>query len=208
MGRGDLVDLDDAGSDPVIAAQIARFAGLSRRWEWRHYSYDRPDLTLDVAPPAGMELREVAAVIASVGHVPVAPGTDRVPPRHRVRRPVGGGTLPAWRARCVPRDGGPPGCRGGGEGLPLPPGGRVPRQPADPRASRVRCACHHDPLHTPGRDRPTVERRPAARARSTEVRPAAGRQRDRWFAERPARRLQPMGPTRWAVPREEARPTR
>jgi hypothetical protein len=73
MGRGDLVDLDDAGSDPVIAAQVARFAGLSRRWEWRHYSYDRPDLTLDVAPPAGMELREVAAVIASVGHVPVAP---------------------------------------------------------------------------------------------------------------------------------------
>jgi hypothetical protein len=74
MGRGDLVDLDDAGSDPVIAAQIARFAGLSRRWEWKHYSYDRPDLTLDVAPPAGMELREVAAVIASVGHVPVAAG--------------------------------------------------------------------------------------------------------------------------------------
>jgi hypothetical protein len=24
MGRGDLVDLDDAGSDPVTAAQIAR----------------------------------------------------------------------------------------------------------------------------------------------------------------------------------------
>jgi GNAT superfamily N-acetyltransferase len=78
-------DLDDAGADTVIAAQIARFAGLSRRWEWKHYSYDRPpdlpdrllaagftpepteallaaeiaDLTLDVAPPPDMELWEV-----------------------------------------------------------------------------------------------------------------------------------------------------
>ncbi len=78
-------DLDEGSADPVIAAQIARFAELSRPWEWKHYSYDRPadladrlsasgfsrqpdeallvaeiaDLTLDVPPPVGIELREV-----------------------------------------------------------------------------------------------------------------------------------------------------
>ncbi|MDP9841424.1 GNAT family N-acetyltransferase [Streptosporangium lutulentum] len=78
-------DLDPADADAVIAAQIDRFAGLSRPWEWKHYSYDRPsdlpdrllaagftpqpteallvaeiaDLTLDVPPPPGVELLDV-----------------------------------------------------------------------------------------------------------------------------------------------------
>jgi GNAT superfamily N-acetyltransferase len=78
-------DLDEGSADAVIAAQIARFAELARPWEWKHYSYDQPpdlagrliasgftrqpdeallvaqiaDLTLDVPPPAGVELREV-----------------------------------------------------------------------------------------------------------------------------------------------------
>jgi ribosomal protein S18 acetylase RimI-like enzyme len=78
-------DLDQASADAVIAAQIGRFAELARPWEWKHYSYDRPadlpdrllaagftpqpaeallvaeiaDLTLDVAPPPGVELRAV-----------------------------------------------------------------------------------------------------------------------------------------------------
>jgi ribosomal protein S18 acetylase RimI-like enzyme len=78
-------DLDEGSADTVIAAQIARFAELARPWEWKHYSYDQPpdladrliasglsrqpdeallvaeiaDLTLDVSPPAGVELREV-----------------------------------------------------------------------------------------------------------------------------------------------------
>ncbi len=78
-------DLDEGSADAVIAAQIARFAELSRPWEWKHYSYDQPpdladrliasgfsrqpdeallvaeiaDLVLDVPPPAGLELREV-----------------------------------------------------------------------------------------------------------------------------------------------------
>ena len=78
-------DLDEASADAVIAAQTARFAELSRPWEWKHYSYDQPpdladrliasgftrqpdeallvaeiaDLTLDMSPPAGVELREV-----------------------------------------------------------------------------------------------------------------------------------------------------
>jgi GNAT superfamily N-acetyltransferase len=77
--------LDDADADAIIAAQVSRFAELSRPWEWKHYSHDRPpdlperllaagftreptetllvaeiaDLTLDVPPPAGVELRAV-----------------------------------------------------------------------------------------------------------------------------------------------------
>jgi len=76
-------DLDPAGADAVIAAQITRFAKLSRPWEWKHYSHDRPrdlparllaagfrrqpaeallvaeiaELALDVPPPPGVELR-------------------------------------------------------------------------------------------------------------------------------------------------------
>ena len=75
-------DLDPASADAVIAAQIERFAGTGRPWEWKHYSYDRPadlpdrllaagftpepaetllvaeiaDLPLDVPPPPGVEL--------------------------------------------------------------------------------------------------------------------------------------------------------
>lgn len=78
-------DLDDAGADAVIAAQISRFAELSCRWEWKHYSHDQPadlperllaagftpepaetllvaeiaSLALDVSPPPGVELRSV-----------------------------------------------------------------------------------------------------------------------------------------------------
>lgn len=78
-------DLDHVSADAVIAAQISRFADLSRPWEWKHYSYDQPpdlpqrllaagltrdpteallvaeiaDLAVDVPPPPGVELRVV-----------------------------------------------------------------------------------------------------------------------------------------------------
>jgi GNAT superfamily N-acetyltransferase len=78
-------DLDDAGADAAIAAQVSRFAELARPWEWKHYSYDQPpdlperllaagftrepaeallvaeiaELALDVPPPPGVELRPV-----------------------------------------------------------------------------------------------------------------------------------------------------
>lgn len=78
-------DLDQSSADAVVSAQIRRFAGLARPWEWKHYSYDRPpdlpdrllaagftrqpteallvaeiaDLELDVPPPPGVELRAV-----------------------------------------------------------------------------------------------------------------------------------------------------
>jgi GNAT superfamily N-acetyltransferase len=77
--------LDQVSADAVIAAQISRFAELSRPWEWKHYSYDQPpdlsdrllaagfrrqpaeallvaeiaDMPLDVPPPPGVELRAV-----------------------------------------------------------------------------------------------------------------------------------------------------
>ncbi len=77
--------LDAASADRVIHAQISRFADVPRPWEWKHYSYDQPadlpgrllaagfhaeppevllaaevaDLSLDVSPPAGVELRPV-----------------------------------------------------------------------------------------------------------------------------------------------------
>jgi len=78
-------ELDQVSADVVIAAQISRFAQLSRPWEWKHYSYDRPgdlpkrllaagfspapveallvaeiaDLDGDVSPPAGVRLLPV-----------------------------------------------------------------------------------------------------------------------------------------------------
>ena len=78
-------DLDQRSADAVVSAQIRRFAELARPWEWKHYSYDQPpdladrllaagftrepteallvaeiaDLTLDLPPPAGVELRAV-----------------------------------------------------------------------------------------------------------------------------------------------------
>ncbi len=78
-------DLDEANANSVIAAQISRFAELSRPWEWKHYSYDQPrdlpyrliaagftpqpveavlvaeiaELPLDAPPPPGVELLAV-----------------------------------------------------------------------------------------------------------------------------------------------------
>jgi len=78
-------DLDAACADTVVADQIERLAAEGE-WEWKHYSYDRPAdlprrlaaagfvaeeqeallvaeiaaLDLDVAPPAGIEVRTAA----------------------------------------------------------------------------------------------------------------------------------------------------
>lgn len=77
-------DLTPANANETIQAQIHRFA--DRSWEWKHYSYDQPpdlperllaagftrgpaetlliaeiiDLDLDVRPPEGVRLRQVA----------------------------------------------------------------------------------------------------------------------------------------------------
>ncbi len=78
-------DLDEATVDAAVAAQGSRFRGLSGRWEWKLYGYDRPvdlprrlvaagltpgpvealmvaevaDLALDATPPPGVELLPV-----------------------------------------------------------------------------------------------------------------------------------------------------
>jgi len=75
-------DLTADDADATIHAQIQRFGGLARDWEWKYYSYDQPadlprrlisaglipdepeallvaeiaDLVLDTPPPAGVEL--------------------------------------------------------------------------------------------------------------------------------------------------------
>ena len=74
--------LTEADADAVIDAQIRRFAGLGRPWEWKYYSYDQPaglperlraagfrpdpaetllvadldEVNLEASPPAGVEL--------------------------------------------------------------------------------------------------------------------------------------------------------
>lgn len=86
-------------ADEVIAAQISRFGELPGPWEWKHYSHDRPadlperltaagfaaepaetllvapiaDLSLEVSPPRGVELRPVVddndiAALVAVGN--------------------------------------------------------------------------------------------------------------------------------------------
>jgi ribosomal protein S18 acetylase RimI-like enzyme len=78
-------DLDEATADAAIAAEVSRFAREGRKWEWKHYSYDRPpdlaerllaagftseppetllvaeiaELSLEPLPPPGVELRPV-----------------------------------------------------------------------------------------------------------------------------------------------------
>ncbi|MBG0738431.1 GNAT family N-acetyltransferase [Paeniglutamicibacter antarcticus] len=75
-------DLAEATADAAIAAEVDRFAGAGRHWEWKHYSYDQPadlprrllaagltaepaetllvaemsDLELNLRLPAGVEL--------------------------------------------------------------------------------------------------------------------------------------------------------
>jgi len=75
-------DLSSVAADSVIDAEVSRFAGLGRPWEWKYYSYDQPadlparlhaagfvpeppetllvapiaDLNLDASAPDGVEL--------------------------------------------------------------------------------------------------------------------------------------------------------
>jgi GNAT superfamily N-acetyltransferase len=92
-------ELGAEDADETIAAQIRRFGELSGPWEWKHYSDDRPadlaerltaagftaepaetllvapidELSLDVSPPPGIELRPVVddddiAALVAVGN--------------------------------------------------------------------------------------------------------------------------------------------
>jgi GNAT superfamily N-acetyltransferase len=132
-------DLDETNADEVIAAQLRRFGELGRDWEWKHYSYDTPDdlperlraagfvpepsetllvaaiadLSLDVEPPTGIELRpvvdasDVAALVAV--HDAVFGGDHTATGRRLLnameRRPDSVSAVIAW-AGDVPVSGG------------------------------------------------------------------------------------------------------
>ena len=73
--------LDEVSGDAVIAAQIARFSELSRPWEWKHYSYDRPRDLPERLVAAGLtrqpaEALLVAEIAALTLHVPPPPGVE------------------------------------------------------------------------------------------------------------------------------------
>jgi ribosomal protein S18 acetylase RimI-like enzyme len=77
-------DLDQVSAGRVIAAQIGRFAGLSRPWEWKHYSYDQPPDLPDRLLAAGFtpqpaEALLVAEVAGLALDVPPPPGVDLLP---------------------------------------------------------------------------------------------------------------------------------
>ncbi|MDQ6636445.1 MAG: GNAT family N-acetyltransferase [Candidatus Dormibacteraeota bacterium] len=70
-------DLDDANADSVIAAEISRFADLSRAWEWKHYSYDQPRDLPDRLIAAGFRPQPVEALlVAEMAELPL----DAPPP--------------------------------------------------------------------------------------------------------------------------------
>ncbi len=83
-------DLDAAGADAAIAAQIGRFAQASRLacaarpWEWKHYSYDRPAdlpgrLLAAGLTPEPAEALMVAEIPELALDVPPPPGVELVP---------------------------------------------------------------------------------------------------------------------------------
>ncbi len=74
-------DLDRVSVDAVIAAQISRFAELSRQWEWKYYSYDQPPDLPDRLIAAGFRPEPVetllVAEIADLSlHLHPLPGVD------------------------------------------------------------------------------------------------------------------------------------
>ena len=87
-------DLDDAGADAVIAAQVARFAELGRPWEWKHYSYDQPaDLPARLLAAGFTREPAEALLVAEIARA----GARRAAPRGRA---AAGGRGRAGRRRA------------------------------------------------------------------------------------------------------------
>ncbi|MGO9899788.1 MAG: hypothetical protein ACLP0J_08865 [Solirubrobacteraceae bacterium] len=76
-------DLDEASADGVIASQIERFAELSRAWEWKHYSCDRPADLPDRLRAAGFTPEPREALL--VGETDALPTAVRWPTASRNR---------------------------------------------------------------------------------------------------------------------------
>lgn len=63
-------DLDESNADAAISATVEHFRPLSRKFEWKHYAYDRPPDLTDRLRAAGFEPDdEEALVIGEVGVV-------------------------------------------------------------------------------------------------------------------------------------------
>ncbi len=64
-------DLDAANADEVIAAQVAYFRDRGRRFEWKHYSHDRPRDLADRLRAAGLRPEPAEALmVAETASIP------------------------------------------------------------------------------------------------------------------------------------------
>ena len=67
----DWSDLDESTADAAIAEQVAYFADLGRRFEWKYYAHDRPADLPDRLRAAGLESeQEEALMVAEVAAIP------------------------------------------------------------------------------------------------------------------------------------------
>lgn len=77
-------DLDENSAPAAIAAQIARFAAMRGRWEWKHYSYDRPADLPERLSAAGFVPEPVEALLiadtAALAPDPTPPAGVRLLP--------------------------------------------------------------------------------------------------------------------------------
>jgi hypothetical protein len=74
-------DLDGVDADAVIAAQASRFAELRGTWEWKYYSYDRPEDLPERLRAAGLQPDPVEGLlVADIDELDLA-----VPPPSGVR---------------------------------------------------------------------------------------------------------------------------
>ncbi|MDG6104290.1 GNAT family N-acetyltransferase [Dactylosporangium aurantiacum] len=65
-------DLHGLDADAVIAAQVQRFGQLGQPWEWKHYSYDRPEDLPERLLAAGFEPDPVEGLLfAEVADLPL-----------------------------------------------------------------------------------------------------------------------------------------
>jgi GNAT superfamily N-acetyltransferase len=67
-------DLDESTADAAIAAQVRRFAGLGREFEWKLYSHDRPADLGERLRKAGFAPEDPEALmVAEIARLPTGP---------------------------------------------------------------------------------------------------------------------------------------
>jgi hypothetical protein len=144
----DLDGLDGAELDELIARQVRAFAERGERFEWKLHGHVRPADLPKRLRAAGLEPEELETVlIASIAEVAGPPSLPEeislreVTERHDLER-IAAMEEEVWQLA----DSRAPRQSRGQTRLPLPRGRRVRRQPADPRAARLRRGHHDDAL--------------------------------------------------------------